>query len=109
MKFYKYLYVGDTIKNVSRIKRKLKAHAGVQVYVITVAKGPDQLELFHGAYLKQRYFRYHPPVVVGIASDYDEGVQVIMRITEECFAHTGTCNLKGYLKYKAEKHNEVEL
>ncbi len=107
MKFYKYLYVGDTIKNVSKIKWKLKHHAGVSAYVITIAQGQDQLELFNSAYLKQRYFRYHPPIVVGIASNYDEGIKVIMQITQECLAHTGSCNLKGYLKYKAGKQQEV--
>lgn len=109
MKFYKYLYVGDTIKNISKIKWKLKHHAGVQVYVITIAQGQDQLELFHSTYLKQRYFRYHPPIVVGIASNYEEGVQIITQITQECVDHTGTCNLKGYLKYKAGKYGEVPI
>jgi len=44
MKFYKYLYVGDTIKNPSKIKWKLKHHAGVQVHVITVAHGATVLQ-----------------------------------------------------------------
>ena len=64
MKFYKYLYLGDNITNPAKIKRKLKQHAGTTVYVITIAPGPDQLEIFHSAYLKQRYYRYHPPIIV---------------------------------------------
>lgn len=106
MKFYKYLYAGDTIKNLSKIKWKLKHHAGVNVYVITIAQGADQLEIFHSAYLKQRYFRYHPPIVAGIASDYEEAVQIIMKITQECLNDTGACNLKEYLKWKAGKQSD---
>ena len=63
MKFYKYLYIGDTVTNPQKVKRKLKLHAGVQVYVITTASSSDQLEIFHSAYLKQRYYRYHPPQI----------------------------------------------
>ncbi len=106
MKFYKYLYVGDTIKNPSKIKWKLKHHAGVQIHVITIASGADQLEIFHSAYLQQRYFRHHPPVIVGIASNYEEAVQIIMKITQECLEFTGSCNLKEYLKLKARQNQD---
>ncbi|MDE7404412.1 MAG: hypothetical protein K2M81_04825 [Lachnospiraceae bacterium] len=103
MKFYKYLYIGDTVTNPQKVKRKLKHHAGVQVYVIAVASYPDQLEIFHSAYLKQRYYRYHPPIIVGIASDYEEAVQIVMKITQECLEATGNCNLREYLKRKAKE------
>ena len=55
MKFYKYLYIGDTVKDPAKAKRKLKLHAGQLVYVICIAQGNDQLEIFHSAYLKQKY------------------------------------------------------
>lgn len=98
MKFYKYLYIGDTVTNPAKIKRKLKLHAGVSAYVIALCKGPDQLEIFHAGYLKQRYYRYHPPVIIGIASDYEEAISMIVQITRECLDATGGCNLKEYLK-----------
>lgn len=107
MKFYKYLYIGDTVSNPFRTKRKLKHHAGVQAFVITIASGADQLEIMHSAYLKQKYFRFHPPVVVGIAADYDEAVQLVIQITQESLETTGNCNLKAYLKMKAKKNNSV--
>ena len=102
MKFYKYLYIGDTVKEPQKIKRKLKTHAGVFVYVICIAPGDDYLEIFHSSYLKQKYYRYHPPVGVGIASDYDEAVEIVVQITRECLNATGECNLKEYLKGKAK-------
>lgn len=103
MKFYKFLYIGDTVTDPVKIKRKLKHHAGVHAYVITIAQGADQLEVFHSAYLKQKYYRYHPPIIVGIASNYDEAVQIVVKITQECLSATGTCNLKEYLKQKAKQ------
>lgn len=108
MKFYKCLYIGDTITNPQKVKWKLKHHAGVQVYVITVAPLADQLEIFHSAYLKQKYYRFHPPIIVGIASDYDEAVKIVVKITQECLDATGNCNLKEYLKIKAKQNKITE-
>lgn len=105
MKFYKYLYIGDTVKDSSKVKRRLKQHAGVQAFVINMAVGDGQLEIMHSAFLKQRYYRKHPPIVVGIAGNYEEAVQLIVKITMECVETTGNCNLKEYLKAKAKQKN----
>lgn len=108
MKFYKYLYIGDTVKEPNKIKRKLKSHAGLMIYVICIAEGADQLEIFHSAYLKQKFYRYHPPIIVGIASNYEEAVEIIVQITKECLQKTGGCNLKEYLKLKAKQSGDRE-
>lgn len=101
MKFYKYLYIGDTVREPKKVRRKLKQHIPMPVYVIAIAQGADQLEIYHCAYLKQKYYRKHPPVVVGIAASKEEAVQIIVQITQECLDMTGNCNLKEYLKIKA--------
>lgn len=103
MKFYRYLYVGDTVKNPNKIKRRLKHHAGVQVFVISLAPGSEQLEIFHGGYLKQRYYRHHPPVIVGIASDHGEALKLVQQMVQECVEETGGCDLKGYLKQRVRQ------
>lgn len=103
MKFYKELYIGDTVKDPDKIKKKLKRHAGTFVYIICLSKGEDQLEIFHSAYLKQKYYRIHPPIIVGIASGYEEAVNLVVKITKECLERTGGCDLKEYLKLKAKK------
>lgn len=57
MKFYKYLYVGETVEHVGILKQKLKIHAMVRVYLVTLACGDDQLEIYSSMLLKQKYFR----------------------------------------------------
>lgn len=106
MKFYKYLYIGDTVKDPAKVKRKLKQHAGQLVYVICIAQGADQLEIFHSAYLKQKYYRLYPPIIVGIANNYDEAVELVVRMTKECLHATGSCNIKEYLKRKAKNSGD---
>lgn len=106
MKFYKYLYVGDAVKNPVKVKWKLKHRAGQQIYVICLARGSDQLELFHCAYLQQKYYKYHPPVIIGIAADFDEAVQIVIKITQECLDATGSCELKEYLKQRVKQSGD---
>ncbi len=58
MKFYKYLYVGETVEHVGIFEtKKLKIHAMVRVYLVTLACGDDQLEIYSSMLLKQKYFR----------------------------------------------------
>ena len=99
MKFYKYLYVGETVERVGILKQKLKIHAMVRVYLVTLACGDDQLEIYSSMLLKQKYFRKHAPIIIGIASNYEEAVK---KIVEESLERTGTCDLKEYLKLKVK-------
>lgn len=103
MKFYKYLYIGESIKNPAKVKRRLRYRAGqFSVYVITLAPDPDQLEIYHCAYLKQSYYRTHPVFIVGIASSYEESLSLILQIVQEALRETGSADLKKYLKWRIE-------
>lgn len=95
--FHKELYVGDGVKHVTRVKWKLVHRAGmIGIYVICVCQGLDELEIMHAGLLKQPYYRDHPPLVVGIASGYDEAVSLIQRIVSDVFEKTGDYRLKDY-------------
>lgn len=98
MKFYKNLYVGETIKDVKKVKRKLITGAGqLGIYVITLCRGRDQLEIYHCALLQQRYYRKNPPFIIGIAGGYEEAVEIVRRIAEETYTSNGNCDLKKYI------------
>lgn len=102
MKFYKNLYVGDTVKNPEKVKWKLKHRAGqMNIYVIAFAEGSDQLEFYHCAFLKQKYYRKHAPYIIGIANGREEAVEIVERIAMECFKAGRGGNLKDYLRRPA--------
>lgn len=101
MKFYKYLYVGENVKSPAKIKLKLKVHAFCNVTLLTWGQGSNQLDIIQSYYFKQKYYRHHPPVIIGIASDYDEAIEILSEIAKECYLATKTCNLKEYLIWKA--------
>jgi hypothetical protein len=97
LSFHKKLYVGDRIKHVNRVKWKLVHGVGqLDVYVICICPGADQLEIMHSAFLKQQYYRDHPPFVVGIASGYDDALVLLEKIVRNVLNETGDVLLKEY-------------
>ncbi len=109
MKFYKNLYFGDTIKNPGKTRRKLKRHAKLQnVHVIAYMEESGQLAIYHCAMFRRRYYKDHPPYVVGIAGSKEEAQQIICRIAKEAFAATGKVDLLSYLFAENSLDNTVE-
>ena len=99
MRFYKKLYVGESIKHPEKVKWKLRVAAGqMNVHLITISQnGSNQLECFHNALLKQKVFRRQDYFIVGIAGNYEEAISLICRMTEECISATGTVDIKAFL------------
>lgn len=98
MKFYKNLYIGDTIRNPDKIKRKLKKYAKLtNVYVIAYVEKDSRLEIFHSVMLQQYYYKENPPYVIGIAGSREEANEIICRIAGEAVQKTGTADLVTYL------------
>lgn len=98
MKFYKNLYIGDTIKKPEKIKKKLKRYAKLNnVYLIAYMAQNRQLEIYHSLMLQQYYYKENPPYIIGIAGSKDEAAQLICRIAEEAVQKTGQANLIEYL------------
>ena len=99
MKFHKHLYTGASIKNPKAVKWKLKMNAGLLgIFVIALADGENQLEIYNAAFLKQKlHRRFWPPYIIGIARSQEEAMEIIEKIAAECLAATGTARLKDYL------------
>lgn len=98
MKFYKNLYIGDTISNPDKIKRKLKKYAKLtNVYVIAYVEKDRRLEIYHCVMLQQYYYKENPPYIIGIAGSQAEANEIICRIAEEAVEKTGKADLIAYL------------
>ncbi|MBD5449937.1 MAG: hypothetical protein HDR28_07235 [Lachnospiraceae bacterium] len=98
MKFYKNLYIGETISNPDKIKRKLKKYAKItNVYLIAYVEKDGRLEIYHSLMLQQYYYKENPPFIVGIAGSQDEANRIICQIAEEAMQRTGTVDLIAYL------------
>lgn len=99
MRFYKHLYVGEGIKQVDKVKRKLKRGAGqFSVYVIALSMTEDQLDIFHCAHLKQKYFDRDNLFIVGLAGGYYEAVDLVVKMAQQVVDETGDADIKGYIR-----------
>ena len=102
MRFLKEMYVGKGIKNKHKVMWKLKHGAGmVDVYVISISNGKDQLDCTLCSYFKQKVIRENVGLVVGLAKGYSEAQNLMIAMIEEALQETGSANVKEYLmRYK---------
>ena len=98
MRFLKEMYVGEGIKNKQKVMWKLKHGAGMlDVYVISLSNGNDQLDCVKCSYFKQRAIRDNTGLIVGLAKGYSEAQNLIISMIEESLRETGSANVKEYL------------
>lgn len=99
MKFYKNLYIGDTIKKPEKAIKKLRRHKKQPwLYVIAYDGETNRLAVYHSLMLLQRYYKENPPrCIVGLANGREEAFDVIERIAQESLAATGQVQLVAYL------------
>ena len=98
MRFLKELYVGEGIKNKKKIIWKLKHGVGMlDIYVISLSNGSDQLECMKCVYFKQKAIRDQVGIIVGLARGYSEAQSLMVTMIEEAFLETGSANVKEYL------------
>ena len=98
MRFWKEMYVGEGIKSKQKVLWKLKHGAGmVDVYVISLSNGRDQLDCTNCSYFKQKAIRENVGLVVGVAKGYLEAQELMVSMIEEALRETGSANVKEYL------------
>lgn len=101
LKFAQNLYLGEGIapEKLDKLKKRLnKKPLLANVYLITPARNPaDQLDIFDARQLAQPHYKDEEFLVLGMASGYEDALQLIERITGECLKARGDCNLREYL------------
>ncbi|MDO4291684.1 MAG: hypothetical protein Q4C65_00485 [Eubacteriales bacterium] len=99
MKFYRGLYVGESIRKVNKVKWKLSIGAGqFGVYVIALACNRDQLDIFHCAMLRQKHFDRRSLRVVGLAGSMDEAFGLVERMARDAWEDGMEGDIRGYLQ-----------
>lgn len=99
--YHQALYLGKSIRaeKLDKIKKKLETRPlSARVYIVTISRNSsDQLEIYQARQLAQHYYEKYPPYVVGIAGDYNEAIELIEKLVQECLKERGDCALKEYL------------
>ena len=103
MYFLKNLYVGPSIHDPEKVKRKLISGAGqFTIYVIALSPsvpgpGSNQLEILHCVNLQQPYYKEYPPYIIGIAAGRSEAIELVRDLVQEAYEHTGSGDVRAYL------------
>lgn len=106
VKWYKYLYVGP------RMEKKKKRcvcciEEGRRLYgfhILTLAsRDGDQLEIMAARELSQPVLRDRSPMIVGLAADYAEAMDILYQIIEDAEA----AGMRGRLRAFIEKQEGI--
>lgn len=106
LEWYKNLYVGDNVKkNKSSIIRKINhKKATFGIYLITAASNPENLlEIIAANQLLMPMQRKLCPVIVGIAGDYTEALEIVQKIITETYQAEKNTDVRRYLQKKERR------
>lgn len=102
MKFYRRLYVGESVGKVNKVKWKLRTGAGqFSVYLISLANTRDQLDIFHCSLLQQKYFDKKNLYVVGLAKSKGEAYQLVGKMLADTLEAGMGGDIKSFLQKNA--------
>ncbi|MCR4744844.1 MAG: hypothetical protein K5894_06385 [Lachnospiraceae bacterium] len=109
MRFAKNLYYGESLGRGKKLLTWKIAH-GLSVFsaylIVLPREGKDPLEIYHNTVVKQKYYRKHPPYVVGIAGSFEEAAYLTWEIMSDAKSATGEYDLWRYFGMKGERYND---
>ena len=101
LKWYNPLYTDSkTQRKEARIRWLLDHGAGsFQLYLLTLSTSPGmQLDIVRAAELKQKVIRRRLPLIVGVASSYENALELLEEIAEDVLRRTGTVQIREYFE-----------
>lgn len=101
MLFHNKLYVDDEIsKQKKKIMRKLQHNKETfGVYVITLSMNPeDELDIYPSYVLRQKEYINKDINVVGIAGDRERAMELLVKMTDDCFNEMGTISFRRFFR-----------
>ena len=101
MKWYKDLYVSDSISHKKRkILHKLKRNKlQLNVYAIVLPLGDSGiLEVYPAFVFLQKIYKKQNIFILGLASDREEAYELVEKIVMDCYKYTGHFDIKKYIE-----------
>ena len=111
MKFYKNLYVSDGYrkKKEELIQRMKSGKYPLSAFVLVlIENGPNQMEFYPTVMLYQGYLETENIYVLGLAESYMDAVYMVEDITREVYEHTGTADIRSYIRAQEMQTTETE-
>lgn len=104
--WYNHLYVGEKAKkkryHIIQDIRKETSHS--DIYVITPAmNGNNILDIYPTTFFKSSFLQEETFLILGIAADYFEALEVAGRVIQDLYRKTGGFDLTDFLEEEAGK------
>lgn len=98
MEFNKQIYFCTNLEHKrSKVLEKIRSgQYKYTYYVITIPPRYHQMELFRIVLGEQHAFDLKDHVLVGVAKDYDSGIELIHRISQEVYNTLGSLDYREY-------------
>ena len=100
MKFYDSLFMDEKLlqKKEAIIKKLKNNQWQFEIYLIVLSKNENNhLELFHSVLLQQKAISKDDLFVVGIASGYQEALELVEKITQQVYDKTNEVDIRNYI------------
>lgn len=100
LKWNKDLRIGEGVKKVDKIRRKLNHGKIVPgIYLITFSENPrNLLEIIPALTMVQQSAADICPEIVGLAGDKDEAMEMVTEMIQEVYDKTGDFRIQEYWK-----------
>ena len=106
MRWYHKLYEGEKAKEkrYSIIRKVWERKLQISGYVITVpSNGNNVLDIYPAYVLLLPYYKESDILIVGIAADYSEAVEVAGKIVVDMYREIGKPDIREFLKARENK------
>ncbi|MBO4310559.1 MAG: hypothetical protein J5856_05785 [Lachnospiraceae bacterium] len=101
MNFSDYIYVDDyAFDNFDKIKENMDKRKKLitdTFFVINLNEYTSKLEFNEWMFLLQRHYKENPPLIVGLAKDYDSARDLTCHMIENCMIKVGNLDYIAYL------------
>lgn len=113
MDFASFIYVDSyayrKYKKLSKIISKRKRYSKDSFFVIVLNEYSSRIEFEEWFYLLQRHYEQKPPVLVGLAQDYDSAEKLCCRMIYDCISKVGKLDYVTFLSLlEAENGDSVK-
>lgn len=105
MRWYKKLYVGESIQNkADRLRWKIEHRAGtVDIYLLTFpSNSQNLLDIIPAVELMQRTYPQRDLFIIGMERGRDNAMQMAADILDEVYHKTGSFDVRSYILNQEE-------
>lgn len=103
--FCKKLYISESLeKKKTYMKWRIRYFSRfLRLFLMVLPEGEsEQLEIIHVGFLRQEYYRQHPPLIVGFTRTHKEAVDIVMKLTSKVYELNHNAEIRKFIEQENE-------